>query len=469
MQSLWLYLHFKHLQLDTLFHQQTVDYPVVILDAINSTVVQLNSTAQDLGITIGMGLGTSAALAQDLRVIPYQSELEGNKLNEIADSLYLFTSDISFFPPNGILLRIHNMLSLYGGIDAYWQGIQQPLKRFQLTYDFATGFSPLSARMLARRGWNQITQNYDQLKLHVAQCSLQQTDLAAKTIQKLNRVGIRDVAGLLALPLKDVAKRFDIELVTYLGRLTGEFQHPINFFHPCEHFHRYLELSYDIVNSETLSHPLRHILLALEQFLKVRDQLTEKLKITFHQRDHDDLAMEVGAAEGEYLCKRWLMLSELKLESIKLTGPVYAISLSTGVTRVRIPQENDLFLGKRGMLSNLQLVAMLQAKLGDCAVSGLTFINDFRPEHANQYTQTAHSAELAEMQLHAYRPSFILKQPQPLKEKVTILSGPERLNTGWWDNNEVQRDYFIARSQQGQWYWVYRTADTRWFLHGLFS
>ena len=55
---------------------------------------------------------------------------------------------------------------------------------------------------------------------------LQQTELAVKTVQKLNRVGIHKVGDLLKLPLKDLAKRFDIDLVTYLGRLTGEFHHP---------------------------------------------------------------------------------------------------------------------------------------------------------------------------------------------------------------------------------------------------
>ncbi|GAL22007.1 DNA polymerase-like protein PA0670 [Vibrio maritimus] len=37
------------------------------------------------------------------------------------------------------------------------------------------------------------------------------------------------------------------------------------------------------------------------------------------------------------------------------------------------------------------------------------------------------------------------------------------------DGNPVKRDYYVARSEQGQWLWIYRTEDKQWFIHGQFS
>ena len=31
------------------------------------------------------------------------------------------------------------------------------------------------------------------------------------------------------------------------------------------------------------------------------------------------------------------------------------------------------------------------------------------------------------------------------------------------------RDYFIARTEQGRWLWVFRTPEQQWFIHGQFS
>ena len=62
MKNLWLYLHFPHLQLDTLFSQSPVEHALIVLDSKTNTVVQLNGQAKAAGICPSMGLGTAAAL-----------------------------------------------------------------------------------------------------------------------------------------------------------------------------------------------------------------------------------------------------------------------------------------------------------------------------------------------------------------------------------------------------------------------
>ena len=71
--------------------------------------------------------------------------------------------------------------------------------------------------------------------------------------------------------------------------------------------------------------------------------------------------------------------------------------------------------------------------------------------------------------LSGLRPSLMLPNPEPLTEKVNVMHGPERFVTGWWDGEEMTRDYFIARSDSGRWLWVFRNQEMQWFLHGLFS
>ncbi|TDF42430.1 DNA polymerase Y family protein [Alteromonadaceae bacterium M269] len=475
MEQLWLYLYFPQLQLDTLFtasKDNCDEYAVIIVDPSNHNICQVNEVATTSGIQKGMSLGAATLLSHQLQVLPYQSETEVNKLYEIADLLYLVTSDIAIDKPNGLFLRIHNMLNLYDNLEAYWQSIKNQLSPLALSYSYATGHSPLAARLLAKRGVNNILSEHHVLKNAVANSPLTCLEFDDKTQQKLTRVGIKTARDLMQIPLQDLAKRFDIILVNYLGRLTGEFKHPMTFYHPPESFDRYLELLYDIEDTQRITAPIKHLLKKLETFLKVRDRLTQQLDMTFYQRDIDiPIKFTVGSEQGEYLTDYWLELTALKLENIQLEAAVFAIQLTVHQTFVRSPEKNDLFEGKKGATSLLQLVSRLQAKLGEEAIRTPVMKDDFRPEIIASYDSPLASEQTLEsnIQPYAIRPSFLLEAPQPLLEKVSLILGPERVDSGWWENQSLTRDYFVARTSKGQWYWVFRTPESQWYLHGVFS
>ena len=138
---LWLYLHFPSLQLDTLFNsnelgsnEEAHEQPIIIVDEKDHRVLQANQVALDSGITLGMGLGSAAALCHNLHVHPYSIELEKNKLKEIAQWAYLVTSDMALLPPNGLLIKASNMLSLYDGLDNYWHELKNHIAALNIKF-----------------------------------------------------------------------------------------------------------------------------------------------------------------------------------------------------------------------------------------------------------------------------------------------------------------------------------------------
>ena len=74
------------------------------------------------------------------------------------------------------------------------------------------------------------------------------------------------------------------------------------------------------------------------------------------------------------------------------------------------------------------------------------------------------------MGLRSPRPLWLLEAPRRIREgEFTLLAGPERIESGWWDGAEARRDYFIARTGQASLAWVYREREGHWFLHGFFA
>ena len=55
--------------------------------------------------------------------------------------------------------------------------------------------------------------------------------------------------------------------------------------------------------------------------------------------------------------------------------------------------------------------------------------------------------------------------------RLRLLHGPERLETGWWDDDGICRDYYTAVNPAGIRLWVFRsrTPSSAWYLHGYFG
>ncbi|WP_250658611.1 Y-family DNA polymerase [Alkalimarinus coralli] len=468
--SLWIYLHFPSLQLDALYCEPSQG--VIIVEGRRNEIVQLNQEAQANGVKRGMGLATAASLCGNLQVLQYDACCESDKLKEIAHGLYTVTSDISFFEPNGLLLHASNMLTLYDGLENYWRSITDQLDKLPFNYTYSSGYSPFAAKMLAQKGVNQILDSKQELSVKINQCQLSETELTTKQVSQLTRVGVNTVKDLLSISMADIAKRFDSDLVNYTGRLTGEFHHTINFYHPPERFNRYLDLLFDVVNLSFLEKPLLKLLAQLEDFLRVRDQYAHELSLLLQLRNNQSCEVSATSAAGEYRQEIWLKLFQLKFESVRLSDPVVRLSLS--VKRVAAKQGDmaDLFRGKQGKLSPLELLSLLQAKLGEQNIQGVRITEDPRPHISSQYCQpmveTPDSTTIP-IDKNLLRPSILLPFPKPLRERISIIQGPERLSTGWWDGQAIIRDYFIARTENGRWLWVFRTPEQKWFLHGVFS
>ena len=82
------------------------------------------------------------------------------------------------------------------------------------------------------------------------------------------------------------------------------------------------------------------------------------------------------------------------------------------------------------------------------------------------------------------RPCWLLPEPLALHQEqgylyyrssLRLLSGPERIETDWWSGQEIRRDYYVARNQQGMQLWIFHARceehgrEQSWFLHGIFD
>jgi len=462
---LWLHIHFPRLALEAQFMADPRALPQLLLVPGQQTIVQCNDEAVSQGVRVGMNKKTAFCLLADCAIADYDSHLEAGALNQQALLCYHQAAQISLLPPQGLLLELGSMLPLFDGLGPYWHSLSQRLDSSGFAYCMSTGQTPSAARMLAEAGVSLCSDDIERMQQSLLQLTVAQLGLPTPMVEKLQAMGIRHYGQLKNTPRKELGYRFGGELVDRLQRLENDNRPPVGFTLP-ERFHQVMHLNYDAEQAGGLVFPLRRALLNLEAYLLSRQRICEKLLIKLEHRDGRMSLLTVPSVRGCYRQSDWLALLQLKLEQTQLIDPVVSLTLRA---KGFLPMQGETadLVGDRYLQGDAdRMHSMLLARLGEERVHTLKAESDPRPEVASQL-QNSHSTGTE--QFMRQWPSLLLPEPKPIRaQEYQLISGPERIEGGWWDGGRVRRDYYIAEHGQ-QRVWLFRRDDGQWFLHGLFA
>jgi len=311
------------------------------------------------------------------------------------------------------------------------------------------------------------------------------TGLAPAALELLSNLGIKTIGGLMRLPREGVALRFGQGLLEELCQARGEAPGPREFFVPPARFSARLELPAPVMQAESALFAARRLLLQMEGFLAARHAGVRGFSL---ELVHDGLpatVVKMGLATPGRGAEHFTRLLRERLGALVLRSPIEAIRIEAGDLE-NIPEQNrNLFDDRRGRTEEwLRLVERLQARLGGETVHGLETHPDHRPERAfrpiafeiknSNSSEKKKDLQCENMGPFSPRPLWLLEAPRRLREgEFTLLAGPERIESGWWDGMEVRRDYFIARTGESSLAWIYRERGAQpredWFLHGWFA
>jgi protein ImuB len=192
------------------------------------------------------------------------------------------------------------------------------------------------------------------------------------------------------------------------------------------------------------------------------------LRFEHHRADSSNLTLGLAAPARD--AAQFLLLARERLHELTLPSPVRALSLEALEFTAASVVQADFFGSDQEQLQQLQLLLeRLQARLGAQQVQGLRLQSDYRPEHAWQLTAPQQPAAAAAMHA-ALRPCTLLRQPRRIEPPARLLSGPERIESGWWDGEDAQRDYYVAHGADGARLWVFHDLTRgAWYLQGLWT
>lgn len=477
---LWLCLHFPQLPLEIHSRAQATPSPWAVTQGkgTRQTILLCNAAAAALGIRPGMPPGAAFALSDALQLRPRNEAAEQQALASLAAWAGQFTSLVSLLPPQALLLEIGGSLSLFRGLEVLLRRTRRSAAQLGFVSQSGVAPTPLGAWLLARAHITAPVTRIDDLRAALRNLPLALLNLEDNLTHTLEGLGLRCLGDLLRLPRAGLARRFGPALLDILDRLLGQRPDPREPHAPPPRFERHLLLPAETSESTALLFPARRLLLELTGFLLARQAATQQLHWTFSHHRRPASLMTLGLSAPSRDANHLLNLLRERLSRTALDHPAEGIALRVTDLHPLHPRVLTLAGEQQARAEDWpQLVEKLRARLGDDAVRGLQCIPDHRPERA--WCSGLPEAQ-GPLLPPVTRPLWLLAEPVALgsrkgapylDERLSLETGPERLESGWWDGDDVARDYFVASDGAHSRYWIFREryGVRRWFLHGLFA
>lgn len=487
-ERLWFCIWLPHLPLEANRSSEAATAIVEEQHGIHR-ILLADAEANAAGVMPGQAANAALALLPTLLLEERSLPGEQQALERLATWLERFSSFVCIADRDVLLLEIAGSLRLFGGLRELRQKISREIRELGFTGLFSIAPTPLAATWLARSGRRVCIRDETNLAPALRRLPLARLNWPAGLCEALTGIGVTTVGDCLRLPREGFTRRFGAEYLLELDRALGHLPDPRDSWRAPERFCADFEMTEEQSDRELLLNICRELLLSHEQFLLARQLGTQRVCFSFFHFKASATELRLGCARAERSAERWFDLLGIRFEQLILPEPVIAVRMRSGMAQPLQAETDSLsFQGKPGVqqrrFSITQLAERLIARIGDQSVQATSMVAEHRPHYA--WRSQSLLADWSGTTLDApaqyvRRPLWMLPEPALLPAdsgypvhqgcRLRLINGPERLETGWWDEDGISRDYYTAINADGRHFWVFRNRNraSPWYLHGYFG
>jgi protein ImuB len=489
------------LQLLLRAHPDWRDAPVGVVaeDRPEAPLLFLNRHARALRLRTGMRFGAAKSLLPELRAGTV-SALEVEQIAaQLVRDLQTFSPHVERDPvqPGVFYVDPSGLSHLYGGELSWGKAVQRFLqgRHFYAALVVAYGRALSGALARVTRGVRVV--NTLELALEAArEVPLSRLYLDPKLRDALARLGISTLGELSALGVDQLSVRFGVEAARLARVARGEEILPL-----CAQPHLdvpRVELEVDPPDDDVarLCFVLKRALDLLLEGVRQRGQSVRAVWMRFNLLRSPPTSQRLEPSAPTRDGRLLLELLRLRLTTLRLASPVVGVVLEAETTELA-PGQISMFVPKRDLGAGARALARVKASFGEDAVCRAELVDAHLPEaqfrwsaltrlerpHADSRDDVG-DAPLDTASQPLVRRLFKLPEQlagaserEPSTGQLRFLhagewwdlTGPYRLSSGWWAEQEVSRDYYYARAsgQSGGalWWLFYDAKQAGWFLH----
>lgn len=478
------------------------DLPVVLaLDGAHGpTVFATNRPAREEGITTGTRIVDARALCPTLRV--EFADIGGDQaaLGKLMIWARRWCPWTAIDGPAGLVLDTTGSDHLWGGEAMMLRDMEERLARLGLSANLSCAPTHGTAWALSRLGSVRETCTAAQLEARIAPMPVRALRIDGRTVQLLQRLGLKTVGDLMAVPRVSLARRFNKAALPQnpllrLDQMKGQLAEPISAAADPPRFTVQANLS------EPVQDPTPHLpelCAALCADLGTAGMGARRITVTVFRTDGEVRHITVQTAAASRDADHIRRLFDDKLDKIDSGFGFDLITLAAGDVEPVHGGQIKLDGTQPDNAALAQLIDRLSARLGAPLISRPAPAPSHIPERAETWKTALATPSVQPQQTSVRRPLKIFDRPEEIRvlyavpegppaqfvwrkvtHRVVRYAGPERIAPEWWQDmpGTRLRDYYDIEDQKAQRLWLYREGvwgdmrgnDPRWFIHGLFA
>jgi len=319
--------------------------------------------------------------------------------------------------------------------------------------------------------------------------------LEAPILDRMGRLGFRNIGQFLHLPPSTLRRRFGEGLLTRIQQALGTACEPLEPVQPLVHYQERLPSLEPILTAAGIEIALQRLLKALCLRFAREGKGWRKGVLKGYRVDGQVREIEISTNRPSRNPDHLFRLFALKIPTFE-PGPGVELFLleASVVDDLCETQERLWHVREDDIAAVAELLDRIAGRTGAETIHRYLPREQHWPERSVGLAASLTDPPQTQWRTDRPRPLHLLPEPEPIAVMVPLpdyppvqfyyrgrmhaikkADGPERIEREWWIEEGSPRDYYCVEDEQGARYWLFRLglytedASPQWFLHGFFS
>jgi protein ImuB len=319
--------------------------------------------------------------------------------------------------------------------------------------------------------------------------------LEIDTIDRLQKLGLRQVKDFLSMPRSALRRRFGRHIIMRLHQALGVEEEFIQPVLPVQPYQERLPCLEPIVTATGIEIALERLLETLCERLRQEQKGLRVANFKCYRVDGKIEQIGIVTNSPSHNVKHLFKLFEIKISTIQPDLGIELFVLEAPKVEDHTAGQQKLWEAMRGLddINLSELIDRLSGRVGSNSIRRFLPDEHYWPERSLRPASSINVQNTTEWKLDRPRPMQLLPKPETIEvmalvpdyppihfrykgklHKIIKADGPERIEPEWWIQEGQHRDYYAVEDEEGRRYWLFRAGhyddkNYKWFMHGFFG
>lgn len=498
MRSRFVAIWFPHLKTDRMIRHQPelkeIPFVLALPQHGRMVITEVSAVAKKKGLHAGM-------IVADAKVILPQVQVHDDKTSEeklltkLAVWCIKYTPVVSVNLPDGLMLDVSGCTHLWGSEEAYLKDIISKLKTLGYNIRAAMADTIGAAWAVCRYGKEKAIIEHGKQVEALMPLPPAALRLEFTTIDRLQKLGLYSIKRFMNMQRSALRRRFGEQLLLRLDQALGFKDECMKPVIPIEPYSERLPCLEPVQTATGIETALQKLLDILCTRLEKEGKGLRNAVFKCYRVDGNIQQIKIRTNHPSKNTQHLFKLFETKIVTIE---PALGIELFTlealKIEKIQTSQETFWTVNSSLECREVaELLDNLESKFGSGIIHRYLPVERHLPEASIKLALSLTEKPTTQWRRDKLRPTQLLHKPQPIEVTAPIPDYPpmnfryngklhkvikadtcERIESEWWLDKGLHRDYYVVQDEEGKCYWLFRLGyydesnKQSWFLHGFF-